>query len=612
MVDFYAKISGALLFIASCMFLPSSCEKGTYDCFEPDGPSILSFSVTESSTKTAIDAAGIGTKWVDGDKINLWACTQDGTEQISGHPFFMLGHFGSEAVFSAQFANPMPEGRYTYYACYPTPLSSNGNTLNFSLPSEQDGRASGGADILIAEPAVSGELKSYSSEGGGLGLKMKHLVHILKFYLPSGSNGLNGEGIRRIRIEMPQAVTGILSADRTDPTAGAVLSDGNSIVSLDLDEPLTPSYGDVRKYAFASIFPISCNAGDKMKVTLYSDNWMAVVPEYLIGGRDFKPGHTTPVQLSVTSVEPYYTLNFKLSNNYLGEPVKKVTFSSDDPSVKFSDSGSQTYEWDPGRDLEIGETISFAYTNAANYLNLGEHSITVTYDSEHVRSTQTVDLPKLDTYRSYSVGLTVPYLLFEDFSGIASFSSNDQYSSGFLSGSKDAYSFLGGWTGGRCGAEAGKCVRIACRRETSVDYDARIDSAPLNGILKPNARLKVSFDYGANLKYSTITVLGIDIDNGATGQNCYVGYTDRASGFKSGSDSGTFDKENNVLNVQQSEKSGSYDYTPNHAEFILQNLPSGNEVIRIAWRTACEHRAGAHNCTNWLYVDNVKVEIANN
>lgn len=583
-----------------------SCNVGSYspDIATGDGPVTLGFGIAGgSSTKTSVNDDGKSVSWSDGDKVRLWAVNSAGVTVIDAHPFTMLGSFGNEAIFTAQFANPMPEDTYTYYACYPAPLSSDGDILKFSLPANQDGRASGVADIMISGPVEHSAMKPLGKDSSSdFKMALKHMVHILKFYLPEGSNGLNGEGIRKIKLEMDGNVVGTMSVDRSDPSKSATLTDGGSTVILELDEPLTPSYGDTRNYAFASICPTSFDDGARMKVTLYSDSWIGNAAPFNIAGRDFKAGHTTPVRLNVLNVDPYYTLNFKLSGNNLGEDIQEITFTVDDSSLHLGDEGGSSYTFNPGRDIAVGETVTFSYTDINTYLALGGHKVAMTYESEHVRSTESFTLPDLETFRSYTHGMTVPYLLFEDFSGVSTFSSNDEHTTS-STGSKDAVSFLNGWSGGRVGGQAGKCVRIAGRRECGMfidaHYPARMDSAPLPQIKSP-VNIEVSFDYGTDRAYQ--------MSSAVKGQTVYVGYVTSTTMYKSGDETGTFEGDGN--NISTDVLDGSWTSTPNRATMVLHNIPAGTQN-RISWRDDPWGKSEfGGNTTTWCYIDNVKVVVA--
>ncbi|MBQ3658980.1 MAG: hypothetical protein II963_02350, partial [Bacteroidales bacterium] len=152
------------------------------------------------------------------------------------------------------------------------------------------------------------------------------------------------------------------------------------------------------------------------------------------------------------------------------------------------------------------------------------------------------------------------------------------------------------------GASAGQSIRIACRRETSADYHARVDAAPLSGTIKSPVDLSVEFDYGANNQFGGISI----ITNPDVGQTCYVGYVTSTQGYKSGATDGTFESGNSFY---VKEYSGSYTSTPNTAQYTIHNVPAGG-VFRLTIRTEIEHQAGTNNTTAWLYIDNVKIKIA--
>ena len=83
------------------------------------------------------------------------------------------------------------------------------------------------------------------------------------------------------------------------------------------------------------------------------------------------------------------------------------------------------------------------------------------------------------------------------------------------------------------------------------------------------------------------------------------GFVTSTEGYKSGDTDGTFDSANQRYVF---EKTGSYDSTPNTDTYYLNNVPTG--TVRITWRTEVQHQAGTNNTTCWLYIDNVKVQIA--
>lgn len=544
---------------------------------------------------------------------------------IDNHHFniYFRGTPATEACFTSTLATTMEAGQYSYYAAYPVPQSVTGTQAVFTLPATQDGRISSGAAIMIAEPAVGAELKpleviddsnKYEVVDRDLSLKMQHKLHALRFYIPSGYNTL-GEPIRRIRLTMPQNIAGTVTADFTNPSAQAVLTDATNSIVLDLIEPLDESTDIAKQYACASIFPPvrAYASGEQMEVILYSDNCAAKAQEIDLAGRTFEAGHITPVVLNPQEKVQSYSIRFTLAENYLGEDIQKITLTAPTEwnstitmalptGCSWSTDGKNlTVSAADGATIKTGEYFdiyfdSFDDTSIALYKALSG-DFTVEYESEHAwQLTQRFALNTQESNMTTTY-LTVPYLFYEDFSSVESFSSNDAYKTS-NAGSKDAYSFLSGWTGGRIGAEAGQSVRIACRRETSADYPARIDSAPITA-LKSTANIKVTFSYGANNQYG-----GLAIGNdGNVGQTCYIGYTTTSTAYKSGATDGIFEDGNNFY---IKEYTGAYTNLPHTDTYTVHDVPAW---FRLAWRTEIEHQAGTTNTTAWLYIDNIKVQI---
>ena len=374
-----------------------------------------------------------------------------------------------------------------------------------------------------------------------------------------------------------------------------------SAITIEAAEPVAISGGSNRNYLFASIIPTTFADGESMSVKLYTETKVAKA-EIPLQSRTFAAGHSTPVRIIPESVQNRGKIYVNILSNNLGENVDKVTFSAP-AGCKWSDNGTNTYVYEPSDPIADTRSFVLEYEDEAAFRTMSGQAVTVTYDSEHVTISESLTVEDLAGKYSTVLNLNVPYLLYEDFSGVESFSSNDVHKTS-SAGSKDAVGFLDGWSGGRIGAEAGKCIRIACRRETSVDYHARVDSAPLKGIIKKPADISVEFDYGADNQPGGIPIA---IYDGNVGQDCYIGYTTTTKQYKSGATDGTFDRDVNTFYIK--EYTGSYSNTPNNDTFVLQNVPAG-DLHRISWRTEVEHQAGTTNTTAWLYIDNVKVKIS--
>lgn len=580
-----------------CTF--SSCQKGAVENVGNVGRHTIGFCTGEASTRTMMNPDGLTASWEKGDRIAVWAKNSSGEYTLNNTLFSVYGADGARAFFTATIDASMPEDRYTYYAVYPAPESFSGTKATFTIPSVQDGRVGGGADIMIAAPVLHGPLDEVKelSDYTKLGMSMEHLLHQFRFYLPEGEDKLGGEAIVKMVLTFPKPVAGKLVADFTDTEAAAEFSGEEKSITLKLSEPLVNSTSSERKYAMAAFFPSSFEASESINIKIYTETKIANAYPVNLEGRTFAAGHSTPVRLRISDIREYGRLRFTVSSNNLGENANAVRLTA--PQGCTWGDGSTIYEYRPGHEITTGETFEIPFENLDTFRTFSGKDVTVTFDTEHVDATQTVRVPDLTTLNFAEISAGLPYLLYEDFSGVESFNSGDNYATS-NAGSKSPKSFLNGWTGGRVGAEAGMCIRIACRRETSKGYDARVDSAPIIS-LKKSTDIKVSYDYGVNNKYGGIAI----ITDGNVGQNVHIGYVTDTKGYSSGDDSGTFESDNTFY---AKEYTGSYTSTPNSDTRIIHSAPTG--VLRITWRSAAEYQAGTTNTTCWLYLDNIKVQIA--
>ena len=206
-----------ILVITSLLFF--ACQKDVFtlnDESKDNTPYAIGFWVgggVSGDTRTAINEDGQSISWEQGDKVALWAL-QGSSYTFQNQPFGLWFRTtdNSQAFFASTHVSSMPEGEYTYYACYPTPVSNNGTTATFTIPSIQDGKMSGGADIMVAQGDGPALEKLYNPEAGdyliddGLSLNMRHLIHALRFYVPQAQWGFpENETVERIIFTMPSS-----------------------------------------------------------------------------------------------------------------------------------------------------------------------------------------------------------------------------------------------------------------------------------------------------------------------------------------------------------------------------------------------------------------------
>lgn len=577
-----------------CTF--SSCQKGAVENVGNVGRHTIGFCTGEALTRTMMNPDGLTASWEKGDRIAVWAKNSAGEYTLNNTQFSVYGADGARAFFTATIDASMPEDRYTYYAVYPAPESISGTKVTFTIPSVQEGRVSGGADIMIAAPVLHGPLDEVQelSDYTKLGMRMEHILHQFRLYLPEGEDKLGGEAIVKMVLTFPKPVAGKLVADFTDTEAAAEFSGEEKSITLKLSEPLVNSTSSERKYAMAAFFPSSFAESESIDIKIYTETKIANAFPVNLEGRTFAAGHSTPVRLRISDIQEYGRLRFTVSSNNLGENANAVRLTA--PQGCTWGDGSTIYEYRPGHEITTGETFEIPFENLDTFRTFSGKDVTVTFDTEHVDATQTVRVPDLTTLNFAEISAGLPYLLYEDFSTVEAFSSYDTF--GFSSaGSCNAVSFLNGWTGARVGAEAGKSMRVAARRESVANYDARVDSAPIIA-LKKESDIKVSFSWGSNNDFYKLV-------GGDCGQNVYLGYVTSDTAYKSGDKTGIFEDENKFFTK---EKTGTYASTPNAETMVIHSAPAG--LVRITWRTSVEYSAGGNSTTCWLYLDNIKVQIA--
>ena len=560
----------------------------------------VGFCVEDGRTRTQMQDDGLSSVWEKDDVLSLWAYNSGGAFVLSNQRFTTYGLDSERGFFTSVLPSPMDEGLYTYIAAYPSPLSVQGLDLLFEIPSRQDGKVSGGADIMISSQIKHGPLKAITEieDHTGLSIRMNHMLHQFRFYIPSTDTHLGDEKVERIMVTFPKAVAGKVLFNLMNLSQTPQISEGTSSMELRLSEPIGVSGESGYDYAFMAFAPMQFESGQTMAVRAYTASRIAEIDPIDLCARNFESGHSTPVALRIKEINDYCRVRFVVGENYIGEDVQSITLTAPSGCV-WGDSGSDTYVYSPGYEFTTGETFEIVFEDVDSYRAFSGRQVTVTYDTEHVKTQQTLTLPDMSQGHITSLSAGLPYLLYEDFSLIETFSSNDGYTGGSISGSKNASSFLGGWTAARAGAQAGKSLRIACRRETSANYPARTDSRPIVS-LKKTGKIKVTFDYGMDNEYGGLSITPADF-----GQKVHVGYVTSTTAYKSGDEDGVFESANSF---DLHETGGSYDSTPNNDTFILNDVPAG--TVRITWRTTPHSDSGLTNTTCWLYIDNVKVQIA--
>jgi hypothetical protein len=546
-------------------------------------------------------------------------------------------------MFTTEMDEVMPGDettRYRYYATYPVPKSVLENLATFSLPAQQDGKIGNGAAIMVAYPDEAEPLRALKGAAGTstsnlikedhLRLKMKHMMHALKFYVPSTKWAFDeGEKIDRIVFTMPQSIAGDVTLDYTNPDFAVTTTNGVKEIKLNLTQPIGPSESAANlDFAAASIIPSghSFVDGDQIVVKMYTQNQAAINYISLKGRTQMRAGHITPIGLDCSDARYQYVLRFVWGGNYLGEDVNVIRFYNSKGEQIYEITDAATFENQGFHDIDFSflpEDVLHIFTDLAG------QPITVEYESEHAIVTDSFTMPAVTGSGYKEVKLTVPYLFFEDFS-TTNESTNYNDNPGIKSSNTgkteaadltESYSWpryywtdttkdIGIWSGARCGLEAGKAVRICTRNENAVgwpgSYYGRLDS-PNMGNLKPNktVKLRIQFNYSLNREGSRTSNHNHYL---AVGTHTTEGLINASSGVGSSISDGLSGITINA-NVASglTGSGGSFDVIKNSVDKTIEGC---TQSTRIVWEVYVDSDSDDGYYNNLVYLDNIKVQIA--
>lgn len=599
-----------LLASAAVLAAAVSCVGGDFDVPHrgaETGVERVNLYIPEATTRTVIDndegglEAGqtLSLKWAEGDAFALWAANiASGAMTFANAVFTHSGNINDPqgVLFTGNIPRLMAQDTYYYYGFYPVPAEENidETAVRYDIPATQNGEYDPRCDIMRAE--VSGRALSQSIENT-LDLQFKHIMHVLKITIHS--NPFGDKGIRKVYIEFPQPVAGRASVNIAD--GSFTLEEGRNVITAEFAEP--KQAGDE---FWVFVAPSASVSGEvRFLAATGTDSPDEYVSDMSVttAFRRFESQHITPVNLGLRGCSEGITwFDYDIDPEQLGEDVEILHVAL--PEGRTFHDGTAEADIYPDEDGRFKMGFS-----SLSLLSWGSFPITAVFESASavvpdgrepvISIVEGEYTPHFHNKRD----IAAPYLFFEDFAEFDDMSSDDEYSGGFNTGSKNGKSFnylsgeATGWTGARSGAQAGTAIRLAARREAiaaGATYPARLDSAPLAN-LKPEASVsvKLTFDYGANYE-------GARVSN-----NIKIGHVERADAFASNASNGTFDSANTF---EIDEDDGAYDNLPHKDQsFVMSDcVPTS----RITWIGTATNKNGFDNTTCWLYIDNVRVSIA--
>lgn len=618
--NYIKTVCAGLVVAAACML--SSCNDDLHVSL-PSKPRKIEVGILAggAQTRTEMLPNGLSATWTDGDRLSVWAKTTAGSFALSNQVFDVYGHDAGRGFFTSTLDAAMPETDYTYYCCYPVPVSANGTKVTFDLPSEQDGKASGGADIMIATPVRHGALLPIADpdDHSGMSMVMNRMMHQFRFWLPEGYNPM-AEDIEEIVVTMPQEIAGVVSADVSDPSAGLSLVKGTNTLRLALADPIGESASfETASFACAAVLPFkgTYTESDYMELVLYSQTYKATLEPVSLAGRTFAPGHSTPVMLLPKSVDEYYRLSMKVGENHIGEGLDNVTILfNGTPWYSYSNTEDEAY----GNFTHVAEALGAEGKEAYDLIlsSITSGTATYIYETEHALVNRPLT-PDMMTYDGNRIELDlgdVPYLLYEDFTDASVTAHDDVYTPGLNSDTNlkgyllDGYMPWDGWNAARFSILEGDCVRINCRYQSGSwvvgRYCGRLDTPALKYLKEGvSVNVRVEFDEAFDVP------AGYNRDDSTTPMAKYhVGtHTRSQTSAINGQNSNDLSGEATIL------------YTSGlHADEDVSVLNPASLTIssvgpatRIVWFVDTDRTTSviAANAVYYLYLDNIRVYIDN-
>lgn len=580
-------------------------------------------------TRTEMLPDGLSAVWASDDIISVWAKNSGGALKLNNQKFHSYGLDGSSGYFTSTLASPMEEGTYTYYCSYPAPASVNGMRATFTLPAIQDGKASGGADIMISDPVTAPALNATNVEGSDynkVSFNMNRMTHHFRFWIPKGENHL-GEDIQRIDITMPYNIAGNFIANLDSPKTWSDLGNGTKTITLNLAEPLSESDYDlstgIADFAYAVIYPDPDRVygdSDYMEITVYGNSSKSTLDPISLSGRTFRAGHSTPVRLLPKSPDIYCSINVKTGLNNIGEPLWAIKISSDGKEIFRYDNTSGTYHYIDYTKEYHGTSGKTQFDAVVNAVASGKAMLNFETNHASVDIPMTADMMVREGNSAVLNLGDVPYLLYEDFSTATAKVSADAYNASTDSDTVlDGYLLndalaTDGWNASRFGLIAEDCIRINCRFEgwaaTFARYCGRLDTPALKW-LKPNttATVVVEFDKAFSIP------VGYNMNDSAIAKAKYhVGYHTKSESVSiKGVNSNNISGNSTIVYTSGLYASENVGNMSNHKV----EIGSAGNTTRIVFyvdtdRTKPDKTAWlGNNSCYYLYLDNIKVYIKN-
>lgn len=560
-----------------------------------------------------------------GDQIMVWAKPATNAVDFTfAQTVFSLASFNytySSADFTATVAERMMKDyNYNYYAIYPVPTTTvNDTSVTYTLPTTQTGDYDGAYDIMRGS-ATGAALVERTGEDTAVWnepeLQMNHLLHLMRIRVPEDRNIMD-RPIKRLEITFPEAIVGgTVTFDPTNPAQAPTWSGQSEKLTIEFaDDNLLDAAG---RDVWFFVKPTQING--TISFQAYDT---AGVPAAVISttvSKTLQAEHITPIALTIPGSQyPVTYVKITETANNLGEEWNTMTLSGATFVKPF------TLEYNTQIVIAHNESNVYEVAVAASASDLKGKQIALKYESEHTLFDDPISLPSNISGNSVNVNKVVPYLLEEDFSQAKSYEKNDDYNydgdeitTGYL---LNGYMPDDGWNASRFSISGGNSMRINVRYESAVAfvgrYCGRLDTPALSK-LKENAdaTIKVQYDMGCYVR------LGRDGLNGRDKlDDTKNAVTSCVAGTHTNSQNSKIDGQNqNDVAGQMTLAYTSPYYVSQYGENSFgSTFPTSSftasgagKTTRVVWwaNTTRADRKFAANCNYYLYIDNIKVSIA--
>lgn len=596
-------------------------------------------------------------RWTSGDEITILAYDSNNSTQIMSPTTFQLvgnKHNGNESYFTATpdlsgFDSAANDATYNYYAISPAfePSDANslkpslsGTSVSFTIPSLQNGEYKTDMDFMVAKASSTAlmactapviENDEIIQEGeepiNDMDLMFYHRTHMLRFTIPdNATNNLNEDGIKKVYILFPDEVVGTMTVDMT---AGVT----NDLVpapsfGADASKKIIVEFNDAKKAGdefWVMTFPY---AGGLENVDIrFEDKDGNVSQRRQVTFANMEANRVTPITLS-TIPEKVGVTSFYYTEgpNNLGESLTSINIAL--PDGCYFTNYEQEYKASVDSNHNATFSIFSDIFDSVKNLDLKLFEL----ESEHAlipMNNKKIGELKTDSPQET---ITVPYLFFEDFSGIGNFSDGHD-NIGVGGTASDSWygitelstktSDLAGWYAARVGGQSAKSVRICCRYEDvlfgNAYYKGRIYTPFLKNIKEgKSVKILVSFSYGGARsemkswgKYpykNPMLSFGIDkqevVSNPDDPNSILGGWTGSGGyGDKSPSSLSYFAIKDETI----TDLNGSYTSTGGKKNIQISSVDNKS---RLAWIVSTNSNASTTHANYWLYLDDIQVSIA--